>query len=379
MRWIPAVTAAALIGLTAVNWASEGGRAAAKAPAVVEPITMPAFASKVMLQNFGGAEPTEDGQAVNLYRLPTPVREAINETARQKYTQAAHSEIRFVLEEGEKLENVRIHLELPDKAQAFADYFCGDYQYFLYNRPIRRSTEVRFPTHGAYWARADRLPHGRFPNRLCRIVLRGGPLRLVGVEGNVRPPRADELPPVMVSYGTSITQGARASRPDLAYNALAARQLGYDLVNLGTSGSAFCEPEIAEYIAEQEWDLCLLSLSVNMVSRFSVEEFRSRASAFVDIVAAAHPDSPVVCISLFPYFADFDQGGELHAKAEAYRKTLEAVCEASERENVHFVAGPDLLDPTGLSQDMIHPSDHGMIRIARNLVRRIRDIQGRDD
>ncbi len=96
-------------------------------------------------------------------------------------------------------------------------------------------------------------------------------------------------------------------------------------------------------------------------------------------MAAARPDSPVVCISLLPCFADFDRGGELHAKAQAYRRTLEEVCEASERDNVHFVAGPDLLDATGLSQDMIHPSDHGMIRIARNLVRRIRDIQGRDE
>ena len=40
-----------------------------------------------------------------------------------------------------------------------------------------------------------------------------------------------------------------------------------DLVNLGTSGSAFCEPEIAEYIASQEWSLCVLELSVNMLGR----------------------------------------------------------------------------------------------------------------
>ena len=40
---------------------------------------LPDFASKVQLHNAGGAEVTEDGQAIHLYRVPAEVREQLSE------------------------------------------------------------------------------------------------------------------------------------------------------------------------------------------------------------------------------------------------------------------------------------------------------------
>jgi hypothetical protein len=75
---------------------------------------------------------------------------------------------------------------------------------------------------------------------------------------------------------------AALSRADLAWNALTARALGYDFVNLGCSGTAYCEPAVADYMAKQPWDLCVLEISVNMVGGFTVEEFRKRATYMID-------------------------------------------------------------------------------------------------
>ena len=81
---------------------------AAAAPAA-EPL--PEFVKKVQLWNCGGAEPTADGKGVMLYRLPQTVRDALDKTSpdgkekdgAKQMRVAAHSEIRFVLEEGEEL------------------------------------------------------------------------------------------------------------------------------------------------------------------------------------------------------------------------------------------------------------------------------------
>jgi len=72
---------------------------------------LPAFAAKVALHNFAGAGATEDGAGVCLYRLPATVCDGLSEKARAQMRLAAHGEIRFVLNEGEKLENVKITLD----------------------------------------------------------------------------------------------------------------------------------------------------------------------------------------------------------------------------------------------------------------------------
>jgi len=104
---------------------------------------LPTFASKTSLLNFAGAVATEDGTGIDLYRLPAEVRAQINEKAQKAMHSSAHSEIRFVLNEGATLKNVKMEVELVDEAtQAFVEFFCGDYQYFNFHRTVRRRTTL---------------------------------------------------------------------------------------------------------------------------------------------------------------------------------------------------------------------------------------------
>jgi hypothetical protein len=54
----------------------------------------------------------------------------------------------------------------------------------------------------------------------------------------------------IVYYGSSITQGGCASRPGNSYESIVSRRLDADYINLGFSGNAKAEPEIAEYISK---------------------------------------------------------------------------------------------------------------------------------
>jgi lysophospholipase L1-like esterase len=340
---------------------------------------LPDFVKKVQLWNCGGAEPTADGKGVMLYRAPQTVRDALDKEtpdgkekdgARQMRV-AAHSEIRFVLEEGEKLENVKLHLRSetgPKVSWFWGDILAGDAKVAAGDRakPIT-------PTgHGLMFSTMDQYPQGRFANRVCRVVVSGLEVEFTGIDGNVRPPKPEELPPVMLSYGTSISQGAYASRPDLGWNALTARAVGHDFINLGSSGTAYCEPAMADYLAGLEWDLCVLELSVNM-GGFPIEQFKERVGGLIDKLATSHPEATIVCISLFP-FGTGDLWGGNKAATQERRDALAEIVKASGHKNVHFVSGPDLLSFTGLSPDMLHPTDHGMIEIASKLAPRIRAL-----
>ncbi len=331
---------------------------------------------RIDLLNAGGAEPLGSGPGLLLARLPAPVRAPLNERARIQYRKPAHTEIRFVLNAGAKLDAVAFDLEvLPEDGQmgppgtVAIEYFRGDYQVTPVGTRLQSGCveTITFPDHETFARLADCVPGTRYSPSLFRLVLHGAATVLHDVRGDIHPPRHDELPPVMMAYGTSITHGHAASRTDLTWASLTARALGYDLVNLGTGGSAHCEPEIADYMATQPWDLCTLELSVNMVGQFEVEQFRARAAYFVNTLAAARPQATVACISLFPYFNDFNPQSPLCAKAAAFRETLEAICQASPHSNIRFIPGPSLLPPEGLSHDLLHPSDHGMLAIATRL------------
>ncbi len=346
---------------------------------------LPDFLNKVQLHNFAGVEPTEDGTGVMLYRLPKAVRDQLDtvnpkgeeRSGAEQMRRARHSEIRFVLGEGVQPSAVKLHLQATQGASLA--FFWGDVLAGTAGlRAAGKISAVAPQSHGLLDQQLEHFPAGRFANRVCRVVIDGGEISLHGIEGDVRPPKPEELAPVMLSYGTSISQGAAASRIDLAWNALTARALGYDLINLGSSGTAYCEPAMADYLAGLKWDLCVLEISVNMSGGgFTVEQFKERAGYLIDTLAKSHPEAPIVCISLFPVGTG-DLWAANQPRTQAFRDALAEVVQAAGHKNVHFVSGPELLSFTGLSRDLLHPSDHGMIEIATKLSARVRPLLNKD-
>ena len=65
----------------------------------------------------------------------------------------------------------------------------------------------------------------------------------------VKKPKSNEKKPI-VFYGTSITQGACASRPGMAHTNIISRQLDRDVINFGFSGNGRMEESIANLISD---------------------------------------------------------------------------------------------------------------------------------
>ena len=100
---------------------------------------------------------------------------------------------------------------------------------------------------------------------------------------------ADNRKPI-VFYGTSITQGGCASRPGMCATAILGRHLDREIINLGFSGNGRMEPELAELLAELDPLIYFIDCLPNLMP----DDVAERVEPFVEILRAAHPETPIV-------------------------------------------------------------------------------------
>lgn len=325
----------------------------------------------IELHNVGEARPQPDG-GVLFQRVPETVRLRLNPHAQERMRDVVGTEIRFVLRGPRAV--VRLHnLGGATEAQLFLGDFRTGQTWPVGPEPCELVIEP--PPWFAGIDPESLRPWG-FSPRVCRLMLSRGSICFHGVDGDVRPPEPQELPSVRyLAYGTSITQGSSASMRHLSYVHQTAWRLRADAINLGSASSAFCEPALADYIAERtDWTLATLALSTNM-NGFTLDAFRERVGYMVRRVGSTDPRRVVACITLWPKAADLTPGlvpGGNGGTPEAYRQVLREEVAACGLANVHLIEGPDLLPGfRGLSPDLLHPSDFGHAEIADRLSRRL--------
>jgi lysophospholipase L1-like esterase len=325
------------------------------------------------------AELYGDEQAgLRLQRVPETVRLHLNERAQQRMLAAAGTEIRFVTS-GDRV-TVTLSSDAGTELIPFFGPLQGRERIRIPDEPT--DIEISLPDRLAGIDQTTRQGFHFSPD-VWRLTLRGEGVRFHGIKGEgLRPPTTGELPGLRyLSYGTSITHGAAATASHLTYVAQAAWRLRADLINLGVGGSAWCEPQLADYIAgRDDYDVVSLALSVNMIGGgFTDDEFRERITYMIDRVASTHPGCPVACITIYPHFRDFTDDSEGSVRSALFRQILRESVAGLGHSNVSLIEGPDLLTYSGgLTVDLIHPGDFGMIQMGENLASRLSNlIKGR--
>ena len=104
---------------------------------------------------------------------------------------------------------------------------------------------------------------------------------------------------VWLHHGSSISQGSVAESPSTTWPALAARQGGVELVNLGLAGSALLDPFTARTMRDTPADLVSVKIGINVVN---LDLMRRRAfgpavHGFLDTIRDGHPDVPLLVVS----------------------------------------------------------------------------------
>ncbi|MCH4887508.1 hypothetical protein EZV73_07990 [Acidaminobacter sp. JC074] len=294
-----------------------------------------------------------------LQRLNEEDRLKMTKETQDMLLMPAGNEIRFYMEK----DTVEITLS---SSQAMAVVYLGDFQESIHRVEGTYKIQINMPKY------LDDLQDydSSFHPRLVRIMLFGGIFNIEGISGSVRKPKHGEQPDkTLLFYGTSITHGKYALDPSLTYPKLTGRFLKQDVINLGLAGTALIEPEMAETIARLDYDSLVLCLSVNMFNLgYDEDEFFRRSKYLLDQVRIQKPHVDIYCISIIKSYYDHgiikDNAWPV-TSVEAYRRTLKTL--AHQYDNVHYIDGTDLLSTSGLSSDLLHPGNMGMIEIAQNL------------
>lgn len=178
----------------------------------------------------------------------------------------------------------------------------------------------------------------------------------------------------IVVYGTSIVQGACASRPGMAWTNILNRSLNCPVINLGFSGNGKLEEEVLNFI--NELNACLFIL--DCMPNFPDDDYETIYTHVVNAVKQLRRQhkTPILLVEHAGYSnakTDSTQFESYDHTNRASRKAFETLT-AEGVPSVFYVSHDELdFDPDAWV-DYVHPSDVGMQQQAKVLEKAIRDI-----
>lgn len=153
----------------------------------------------------------------------------------------------------------------------------------------------------------------------------------------------------------------------MAYPAILGRRLDTSVINLGFSGNAWLETEVAELLGELDPQVIVNDGLPNNTT----DEAAERIDLFMDILRAAKPTTPIVLVenmtyndgALFPARLAKLQAKNAHLRASYERRI------AAGDTNLYYLPADDLLgaDREG-TVDPSHPTDVGFMRMAEGML-----------
>lgn len=302
------------------------------------------------------------------HRIPQKVADRVNDGVKGLNHHTAGGRIRFVTDSPfVAIHTVQSHVELRT-AQAllgvggfdlYAEETKGDDRYI--GSFIQGIHEVNGYEKALVF-------DGGAKKRLITVnmPLYGGVISIfVGLDKNASVEKAPDydIEQPIVYYGSSITQGGNASRPGNSYQAILTRQLGWNHINMGFSGSALGEAVIRDYLCTLDMKVFVLDYDHNAPT---VEHLQKTHEPMYRAIRASHPDIPIVMLSR-PKLYLLPQ--ELKRKAVVKATYDKAVSEGDK--NVYFVPGDTFFDRfsgDSATADNCHPNDFGFWCMAETLL-----------
>ena len=179
----------------------------------------------------------------------------------------------------------------------------------------------------------------------------------------------------IVAYGTSICQGACASRPAMAWTNILQRRLGRPVVNLGFSGNAMHEKEVIDMVSDVDAAVYIMDGLPNSCS-IPAPALQDTLMKAVRQIRAKRPDTPILLTDHLGY-----PHGKVYESARDKEKHALESLEAAYRQLVkEGVKGLYRLryEQIGMRAEMmvegVHVSDYGMTAYADAYERVLRKI-----
>lgn len=202
----------------------------------------------------------------------------------------------------------------------------------------------------------------------------------IGVPGNnsFQFMRLSPEKPIVV-YGTSIAQGACASRPGMAWTALLQQKLDRPLINLGFSGSGKLEQSVIALMHEIDAKAYVLDCVPNLTARAGItnRELENRIWAAVKTLKENRPNVPVLLV-------DHSGGADNNVMDTAAQHDYETANGVLQRSfdnlkaagitGIYLLSNKEIGLSVNSTVDGVHPNDVGMEQYASAYEKSIRSI-----
>ena len=319
-------------------------------------------------------------QGVVLQRFPEAVRSSLGGKAqfrgRMISQVATGAEIRFVTEGS----MVGLTITMLDQ-DGYIHVYQGEYKHSVhYLNKGMTSTLHLDASPGFELIEAGKLNTGRFSPKVWRVMFGRNKVLFNGIDAygySLRPPKPDEVPSVKwLAYGSSITMGVGSHMQPLNYIQSAAARLGVDVYNNGLSGACLCEHAMGHFLAERDdWDIATLELGVNMRALYTPAEFEQLAGKLIETIVTKNPNKKVAVVTIFPNWQTWPVDHEKGDTDRAYNRILHNICDRMNAPNLYVIEGHEILKkPYWLSNDLVHPSDHGHIAMGEQIAAKLAKI-----
>lgn len=207
---------------------------------------------------------------------------------------------------------------------------------------------------------------------MLHLPLYDGPIALeIGVDSlaTLLQPAVD-LPvrknPV-VFYGTSILQGGCATRPGMCHTNILQRRLQRECINLGFSGNARLDYEIARLMASVK-DASLFV--IDCLPNVTPEKVRESMEQFYRIIRESHPETPILFVENPPFPNNrFNQqvAKELEEEDALLAEIVEKIKKDGDKQ-VFLFTNEQMIGVDGeATVDACHFTDLGFMRYADGL------------
>lgn len=231
------------------------------------------------------------------------------------------------------------------------------------------SARPGFSSHSNTARLVGNLPEGMREYMLFLSLYDGTDSLYIGVDsGAVLAAPAVEVPvrtkPV-VMYGTSILQGGCANRPGMAHTNILQRSLGREVVNLGFSGNARLDPEIARLMASADASVLVIDALPNCTPELVDEKMEN----FIAIIRAARPATPILLVES-PWFPIMRWDSEVEATLRDKNSRLRAIYErlSATDPNLHYFGADGVFaGDSECTVDNYHLTDDGFRAFAARL------------
>lgn len=196
----------------------------------------------------------------------------------------------------------------------------------------------------------------------------------IGIEENatISMPRQaiiDQERPV-IFYGTSITQGASASRPGLTYAALLERKTNKEVINLGFSGNGRFEKEVAQFIMPSNPSVIILDCTPNSAP----DTILTNLPETLAYIQSVNDSVPIILVESivrdYAYFKENNPStfGTL-SYIQAQNDALKKVYLNNKNKNLFYVSNNDLIGQDNeATVDGTHFNDLGNYRMYQFLL-----------